>query len=106
MIQLINRSGIFKRKLNENQKAALDLTGELLVKYMNHYVAVDTGYLQSRNQYQIMQNELYLYNDCNYAIYQEYGTYKMAPHPFMRPAAFNHTSEIRQIWAMSLSNGM
>lgn len=24
--------------------------------------------------------------DCNYAIYQEFGTYKMAAHPFMTPA--------------------
>lgn len=86
--------------------AALELTGELLVKYMNYYVAVDTGYLRSRNQYQINQNELYLYNDCKYAIYQEFGTYKMAAHPFMRPAAFNHIREIKEIWAMTLARGM
>jgi HK97 gp10 family phage protein len=106
MIQIINRTGKFKAQLNDNQKAALELAGEFCKGKMDKYVAVDTGFLKSRNSYKIVQNELYLENDCYYAIYQEWGTYKMAAHPFMRPAAFNHIREIQEIMVMGFGRGM
>jgi HK97 gp10 family phage protein len=106
MIQLINRVGKFKRQINENQKAALELTGELLKKYMDDLTPVDTGLLKSNNSWMIQRNELILYNNTLYAKFVEFGTYKMNAQPFMRPAARDHTNEIREIWAMTLSRGM
>jgi HK97 gp10 family phage protein len=106
MIQLVSRAGKFKRQLDENQKAALELTGELLKKYMDNDTPVDTGVLKSNNMAEIIRNELTLYNNTPYAKFVEFGTYKMRAQPFMRPAALNHTREIKEIWEMSLNKGM
>lgn len=106
MIKLINRTGKFTKKLNENQMAALELAGEFLVGKMNIYVPVRTGYLKSRNKYTIARNELFLQNDAPYAVYVEMGTYKMAAQPFMRPAGNLYTRELKDIFAMAFSRGM
>ena len=102
MIYHINRTGKFMRQLKQNEKNALEAVGRFCVGKMNYYVAVDTGYLKSRNEYVISKNELYLQNDCYYAKFQEFGTYKMRAHPFMRPAVFNHKTEIARIMADEL----
>lgn len=94
------------KQLKANEQEALEAMGEFCVSKMDFHVAVDTGYLQSRNTYVINRNELYLMNDCTYAIFQEFGTYKMKAHPFMRPAAMNYTSELKEIAAKYMSKGM
>lgn len=106
MIQLISHAGKFKRQLDENQRAALELVGEFIKGKMDIYVAVDTGYLKSRNAWNVLQNELYVHNDCPYGKYQEYGTYKMRAHPFMRPAVYNHMREIKEILEMGFGRGL
>lgn len=106
MLRIVNNVGKFMRQLDENQTAALELIGEFAVNKMKEYVAVDTSYLQSRCEYKINRNELFIQNDCSYAIFQEMGTYKMKAHPFFRPAVYNHLGEIREIAAMSLSRGV
>lgn len=105
MLKIINRSGKFKSQLKGNQRAALEAMGKFGVKMMDKHVAVDTGYLMSRNTYQIASNELFLMNDCDYALFQEFGTYKMKAHPFMQPAA-GYTSQYKQIAAMYMGKGM
>ena len=105
MLKLINRAGKFKRQLKDNERAALEAMGKFGVKMMDKHVPLDTGFLMSRNTYVISGNELYLMNDCYYAIYQEFGTYKMKAQPFMRPAA-GYTAQYKQIAAMYMSKGM
>ena len=97
IFQYINRKGKFKAKLKENERATLEEVGKFIKSKMDTYVPVDTGYLKSRNEWGIQQNELYVQNDCYYAKFQEYGTYKMRAQPFLRPAVFNHKKEIREI---------
>lgn len=48
----------------------------------------DTGFLKSNIYftYQPSNKTLTLHSDAHYSVYQEYGTYKMKPHPFLRPA--------------------
>ncbi|MGD9276507.1 MAG: hypothetical protein PVJ67_05020 [Candidatus Pacearchaeota archaeon] len=106
MIRIVNRTGKFMRQLKENELAALNAMGVFCVSKMDYHVAVDTGYLKSRNTYVINRNELFLMNDTPYAKYQELGTYKMAAHPFMRPAALNYVSTLKQISASYMSKGM
>lgn len=84
----------------------LNQMGYFLMSKMDYYVAVDTGYLQSRNTYQIVQNELYLMNDCHYALHQEYGTMYQKGTPFMRPSAYNHVAELKRIAQSYMSKGM
>src|SRR6056297_1959090 len=99
MIRMINRSGKFMRQLKSNELSMLNQMGYFLMSKMDYHVAVDTGYLLSRNTYKIERNELFLMNDCDYAIHQEFGTYKMKAHPFMRPAALNYQGELKRIAA-------
>jgi HK97 gp10 family phage protein len=106
MIKLVNNVGKFMKQIDENEKAAMELIGEFVVNKMKTYVAVDTGYLQSRCEYKINRNELFIQNDASYAGYQENGTYKMKAHPFFRPAVYNHIGEIRDIAAMAYSKGI
>jgi HK97 gp10 family phage protein len=73
---------------------------------MDTYVAVDTGKLRSENDYKVDGKKVILINECDYAGYQEFGTYKMKAHPFMRPAVYNHIGEIQRITAGSYRNGI
>ena len=55
------------------------------------FAPVDTGWLRStiHQEYpggDVLAQIAVLEADCNYAIYQELGTYKMAAQPFMTPA--------------------
>lgn len=106
MIKLVNRSGKFKSQLNSNELSTLNNLGKFLMSKMDFYVAVDTGYLLSRNTYKIESHELYLQNDCHYAIHQEFGTKYQSGTPFMRPSIYNHGSEIKRILESGFSKGM
>jgi len=106
MIKLVNRSGKFLRQLKSNEREALEAMGKFSKGKMDIHAAVDTGYMRSRNTYVINRNELFLMNDCSYAIHQEYGTYKMKAHPFIRPAALNYVGDLKRIAAQYLSKGM
>ena len=99
MIKLVstNRAGKFMRQLTQAQKNCLNETGLFLVDKMRHYVAKDTRYLESRCDYVINKNELFLHNDAHYAIHQEYGTRYQSGTPFFRPAAYNHKNELKAI---------
>lgn len=106
MIRHVNRFGKFKRQLTENERKALEAMGVFGVKMMDKHAPLDTGYLMSRNTYKIVQHELYLMNDCEYAKYQEFGTYKMKAQPFMKPSALNYKSQYKQIAINYLKKGM
>ena len=106
MIRLINRTGKFMAQLTQNQERALKAMGIFGVQKMDYYVPYDTGYLMSRNEYVINRNELFLQNDCKYAGFQEYGTYKMKAQPFMKPAVFNHLAEYKKIAEREMSRGV
>jgi|GEM_PF-4589781 HK97 gp10 family phage protein len=97
MIQIVNMTGKFMRELSQKMEAAKHNVGRFCVEKMRYYVAVDTGYLQSRCEYVVVRNELFLQNDAPYALFQEKGTSKMNAHPFMYPAVYNHKSEIELI---------
>jgi len=109
-LQVTNNIPRFMNLLRRNQTNTLHLMGAFLKDKMDYYVAVDTGYLKSRNQYRltggILGKNLVLLNNCHYAVYQEFGTYKMRGTPFMRPAVFNHIAELQQIAGRGMSYGI
>lgn len=108
MVKVVTQSriGKFMSQLKQNEIDTLNAIGRFCVSNMDKYVAVDTGYLKSRNSYTIARNELHLLNDCHYAGYQEYGTYKMKAHPFFKPAVMNHLNEIRTMARSNMAKGM
>lgn len=50
---------------------------------------VDTGFLQSTGFMQVNGNDIEIGFGAEYASYVEFGTYKMAAQPFLRPALDN-----------------
>lgn len=106
MFQMTTNIDEVRKQFKENEQDFLHEVGEFCVDKMNYYAAEDTGYMKSRNDYTVEGNEVALHNDCEYAIYQELGTYKMAAHPFIEPAAMNHLDDIEDIAREALSNGL
>jgi hypothetical protein len=68
MIKFTDNSDKFLNKLNSNNKDTLDALGRFGKNKMDEFVAIDTGYLQSRNNYKVFRNTVELFNDCEYAI--------------------------------------
>lgn len=106
MVTFTDNTNEFKRKFEETQKAVLEQVGKFVKSKMDEYVAVDTGNLRSHNSYAVRDNSCIIWNFCEYAIYQEYGTYKMAAHPFFRIAVQNHMAEINAIIEAGFRNGI
>jgi HK97 gp10 family phage protein len=93
---ILNFIGIY----NDKKFETLHWVGEFCVGKMNYYVPVDTGYLKSRNTYEVTRlffQRLRLKNDAFYAGFIEFGTSKMQAQPFIRPSIENHLDEIRRI---------
>jgi len=105
-VRIKDNSRAFLAKVKSNNLAALNEIGSFSKGKMDTLAAKDTGYMVSRNRYDVQGNKVTLSNDCDYAIHQEYGTYKMRAHPFIRPAAFNYHSEVINILIKNLSRGM
>ena len=76
--------GFIDREIEKRAHAA----GRAMVAVARSLVAVDTGLLQSTITYTYMPSRrlLTLHADTRYAWHQEVGTYKMRPHPYLRPA--------------------
>lgn len=102
-----NRIGEFLGILDNKKYDALTEVGKFCKQKMDEYVAVDTGYLKSRNTFKVTKffhQKLTLLNDAPYAGFQEFGTVKMKAHPFIRPATENHIAEIQEIMRRAYSD--
>jgi len=102
-----NRIAEFIGIMDNKKYKALNEVGVFCVGKMDEYVAVDTGYLKSRNTYKVTKyfnQKLTLLNDCEYAGFQEFGTRFMMAHPFIRPAMENHQHEINEIMRRTYSD--
>jgi len=106
MLRVVDRTDEFISMMNSNNQNTLEAIGEFCKDKMDKLVAVDTGLLQSNNDYKVGKNEVVLSNSTDYAIHQEFGTRKMKAHPFMRPSALNYSGDIARISAEGLGEGM
>jgi HK97 gp10 family phage protein len=103
-IQVTNNIPSFLDIFRRNKIKTLTEIGKFCTGKMDYYAAVDTGFMKSRNDYRItMDKNLKLINDCHYAGYQEFGTYKMNAQPFMRPSVYGHLTEIEMIAGRNMS---
>ncbi len=69
-------------------------------------VAVDTSTLQKSIYYRHIEQAVYeMYTNVEYAIYQEFGTVKMNPHPFFFPAANNARAKVDAMVGAVLAQG-
>lgn len=99
---ILNFVGIY----NDKKYNTLIAVGEFLKNKMDYYVPVDTGYLKSKNDYVVtraFRQKLRVLNDCYYAGFVEFGTSRMRPQPFIRPALENHLMEVREIVRLNMA---
>lgn len=76
--------------------------GKRLEGYAKGFAPVDTGYLRDTlTSWMISDKTARVQSDAHYDIYQEMGTYKMAAHPFLSPAAESVAGQFLSpaIWA-------
>ena len=77
---------------------ALEIIGGKAESYAKKLCPVDTGRLRNSITHQQMSESVEVIGtNVEYAPYVCLGTHKMAPRPFLRPAAENHAAEYRAI---------
>lgn len=75
------------RKLGTNADHAVNTIARQVEAYAKIFAPVDTGALRNSLHTEREEEMVYFVGDgVEYGIYQEFGTYKMAAHPFMIPA--------------------
>jgi HK97 gp10 family phage protein len=72
-------------------RSYVERIGEGIVQEARRLAPVDTGFLRSTIDWAIVGEgisgmTLHVFVGATYGIFQEFGTRKMAPHPYMRPA--------------------
>lgn len=78
------------------QADGLEEGARVIETWAKVYAPIDTSYLVNSIQIDepVTPTQAVVSVGADYAIHQEYGTYKMAAHPFMRPAIDEHEQEI------------
>ena len=85
---------------------ALEIIGGKAETYAKLLAPVDTGNLRNSITHQQLDEDTEIIGtNVHYAPYQEFGTSKMAAHPFLKPAAEGHSEEYKQIWLNELRKG-
>jgi len=78
--------------------SALDKAGLLVLSRAKQKAPVDTGNLRGLiAKERPSPAEVDVVSPAEYSIYQEMGTYKMAAHPFMRPALDESQGQIEEL---------
>jgi HK97 gp10 family phage protein len=79
--------GLVEPVLDEKLSAIV----EAIASDARGYAAVDTGYMRDHIVTEKSGPRTYsVISQASYSIYQEFGTYKMPAHPFMRPALYKN----------------
>lgn len=94
-----NNSDEVMEALHRAEARILEMWGINAQGNATEYAPYDTGNLRSSIGYKtdIPNNTTYIGTDVEYAPYQEFGTYKMEAHPFLKPALADHLKEYEEI---------
>lgn len=99
----------FTEEITEGIKEAIQraltrigLECEAYAKKLCHVV---TGRLRNSITHYVDEDAVYIGTNVEYAAYEEEGTSRRPPHPFLRPAAEGHIDEWRQILEDELKGG-
>jgi HK97 gp10 family phage protein len=85
----------------------LDVVGANIVDVARDLVPVDTGFLQSSIYYRMIdQGTVEVGAEAHYASYVEWGTPRMAPQPYLRPAIDSQLPEIEDRMKAALMNAL
>lgn len=99
----------FTEEITEGIKEAIQralvrigLECEAYAKKLCHVV---TGRLRNSITHYVDGDSVYVGTNVEYAQYEEEGTSRRPPHPYLRPAAVDHKDEWRRILEDELKNG-
>lgn len=99
----------FTEEITDRIKAAIGRTLERIglkcETYAKKLVHVITGRLRNSITHYADDNAVYVGSNVEHAAFEEEGTSKRPPHPYLRPAAEDHMDEWRQILEDELENG-
>lgn len=101
--KIILNTDIFEKQLEGDINKMLHKMGSIGVANISNETPVDKGHLLAMNDYGIDDGVLYFINVADYAAYVEFGTYKMAPNPFMRRGIFNSLTDFQNVANGTLS---
>ncbi len=103
MAVLVSRLMIIADQVDEATSLALHDTANFILQLIRIYAPVDTGWLRdSYEKKTIEQLHIMIGTMVLYAIYQEYGTTKMAAQPHMTPAFWQSREYYYQQWRKRL----
>lgn len=94
------------RLATEAGKAALETCALIAEAYAIKLCPVDTGRLRGSITHGVDMGELcaFIGTNVEYAAYVEYGTSRMKPQPYFKPAINDHIEEYKQIINSALEN--
>lgn len=99
----------FTEEISEGIKAAIQRAlvriGLKCESYAKDLCHVITGRLRNSITNYVEGNAVYVGSNVEYAQYEEEGTSRRPPHPYLRPAAEGHMDEWRRILEEELENG-
>ena len=84
-------------ELDSKIQVALEEIGLMAERYAKNDCPVDTGRLRNSITHETDNDSVYIGTNVEYGKYVELGTSKRRPHPFLRPAALEHTAEYKNI---------
>ena len=95
--KLMDHSKEIEDAFNEKLKLALDAVGGMAEANAKEICPVDTGRLRNSITHAVDGNDAYIGTNVDYGKFVELGTSKMAPRPYLTPAATQHGSEYKEL---------
>lgn len=99
----------FTQEISEGIKAAIRRAlvriGQECESYSKDLCHVITGRLRNSITNYVDDNAVYIGTNVEYAQFEEEGTSRRPPHPYLRPAAEGHMDEWKRILEDELENG-
>lgn len=104
-IQITDYGDDIKAAIKDAIERALERIGLEVESYAKALVHVITGRLKNSITHYTEGNAVYIGSNVEYAAFEEEGTSKRPPHPYLRPAAEDHMDEWKRIFEDELENG-
>lgn len=105
-VEIIDNSEEVLKAFDNAIERGLEAIGLVAEGYAKQSCPVDTGRLRNSISHAVdpIGNAAYIGTNVEYAPYVEFGTSKMAPRPFLRPAALEHSEEYKALMKESMEN--
>jgi len=105
-VSITDNTDEVKNALPQQIERALIAIGAVAEGRAKQYCPVDTGRLRNSitNVVEMSEQAVYIGTNVEYAAFVELGTSRMAPRPYLRPAATEHTEEYRQLLESALGD--